>query len=147
MSILNPISPAVKQIIFSFINEALSKIIYHVVKVLLTLLLFIILRMLNIASFFYGKYVVRQMTFVQLELLQPCRGDSNLMTLYFFVGDFNISIQLFFFRSRRTIKENYRETEKAVLDSILGKGYDKRIRPSGQNITGEYKYIYSTLCR
>ena len=43
----------------------------------------------------------------------------------------------FVFRSRRTtIKENYRETEKAVLDSILGKGYDKRIRPSGQNITG-----------
>ena len=97
MSILNPISPAVKQIIFSFINEALSKIIYHVVKVLLTLLLFIILRMLNIASFFYGKYVVRQMTFVQLELLQPCWEDFNLMTLYFFVGHFNISIQLFFF--------------------------------------------------
>ena len=42
------------------------------------------------------------------------------------------------FRTRRTIKENYRETEKAVLDSILGKGYDKRIRPSGQNITGRY---------
>jgi len=38
--------------------------------------------------------------------------------------------------SRRvTVKENYRETEKAVLDSILGKGYDKRIRPSGRNIT------------
>jgi len=37
--------------------------------------------------------------------------------------------------SRRTLKENYRETEKAVLDSILGKGYDKRIRPSGQNVT------------
>ena len=35
------------------------------------------------------------------------------------------------------MKENYRETEKAVLDSILGKGYDKRIRPSGQNVTGD----------
>ena len=44
-------------------------------------------------------------------------------------------------RSRRTIKENYRETEKAVLDSILGKGYDKRIRPSGQNITGKTKMM------
>ena len=42
------------------------------------------------------------------------------------------------FRCRRTIKENYRETEKAVLDSILGKGYDKRIRPSGRNFTGTY---------
>ena len=45
-------------------------------------------------------------------------------------------LKYFYRRSRRTIKENYRETEKAVLDSILGKGYDKRIRPSGQNITG-----------
>ena len=42
-----------------------------------------------------------------------------------------------FNRSRRTtVLENYRETEKAVLDAILGKGYDKRIRPSGQNTTG-----------
>ena len=46
-------------------------------------------------------------------------------------------MKYFYCRSRRTIKENYRETEKAVLDSILGKGYDKRIRPSGQNITGK----------
>ena len=46
-----------------------------------------------------------------------------------------------YYRSRRTIKENYRETEKAVLDSILGKGYDKRIRPSGQNITGNRKFV------
>lgn len=48
-------------------------------------------------------------------------------------------MKYFYCRSRRTIKENYRETEKAVLDSILGKGYDKRIRPSGQNITGKTK--------
>ena len=47
-----------------------------------------------------------------------------------------------YYRSRRTIKENYRETEKAVLDSILGKGYDKRIRPSGQNITGNRKFVH-----
>jgi len=37
--------------------------------------------------------------------------------------------------TRRPVKENYRETEKAVLDSILGRGYDKRIRPSGKNKT------------
>jgi hypothetical protein len=32
-------------------------------------------------------------------------------------------------------KTNYRQKEKQVLDSILGKGYDKRIRPSGKNDT------------
>ena len=42
-----------------------------------------------------------------------------------------------YFRSRRpSLRENYRETEKAVLDAILGQGYDKRIRPSGINTTG-----------
>ena len=50
------------------------------------------------------------------------------------------------FRSRRTLKENYRETEKAVLDSILGKGYDKRIRPSGQNITGNSYFVFLLKC-
>jgi hypothetical protein len=34
-------------------------------------------------------------------------------------------------------KTNYRQKEKQVLDSILGKGYDKRIRPSGKNDTGK----------
>lgn len=34
-------------------------------------------------------------------------------------------------------KVNYREKEKEVLDNILG-GYDARIRPSGENATGEY---------
>jgi len=48
---------------------------------------------------------------------------------------------------RTSVKENYRETEKAVLDSILGKGYDKRIRPSGQNITGIQRpgYVQRTM--
>ncbi|XP_023329477.1 uncharacterized protein LOC111702130, partial [Eurytemora carolleeae] len=32
-------------------------------------------------------------------------------------------------------KENYRQIEKQILDDILGKGYDKRIRPSGRNYT------------
>jgi len=33
---------------------------------------------------------------------------------------------------------NYREEEKKILDSILGKQvYDNRIRPSGLNGTGE----------
>ena len=52
-------------------------------------------------------------------------------------------VNFIIFRCRRTVKENYRETEKAVLDSILGKGYDKRIRPSGRNFTGMFFcYIY-----
>ena len=43
------------------------------------------------------------------------------------------------FRSQRRISEkvNYRQKEKAVLDEILGHGYDKRIRPSGKNDTGK----------
>ena len=40
------------------------------------------------------------------------------------------------FRSRLQ-KVNYRQKEKQVLDSILGKGYDQRIRPSGRNDTGK----------
>jgi len=36
----------------------------------------------------------------------------------------------------RIEKVNYRQKEKAVLDEILGHGYDKRIRPSGKNDTG-----------
>nr|XP_040570870.1 LOW QUALITY PROTEIN: glutamate-gated chloride channel-like [Lepeophtheirus salmonis] len=35
----------------------------------------------------------------------------------------------------RIEKINYRQKEKQVLDSILGTGYDKRIRPSGKNDT------------
>lgn len=35
----------------------------------------------------------------------------------------------------RIEKVNYRQKEKQVLDSILGQGYDKRIRPSGRNET------------
>ena len=37
---------------------------------------------------------------------------------------------------------NYREEEKKILDSILGKDvYDNRIRPSGLNGTGVYLSI------
>ena len=39
----------------------------------------------------------------------------------------------------RIEKVNYRQKEKAVLDEILGHGYDKRIRPSGKNDTGNQK--------
>ena len=40
-------------------------------------------------------------------------------------------------RSGRGVQKlNYRQKEKQVLDSILGQGYDKRIRPSGINDTG-----------
>lgn len=40
---------------------------------------------------------------------------------------------------------NYREEEKKILDSILGKDvYDNRIRPSGLNGTGEEPKISLT---
>ncbi|KYM77836.1 Glutamate-gated chloride channel [Atta colombica] len=39
-------------------------------------------------------------------------------------------------------KVNFREKEKQVLDNILGPGrYDARIRPSGENGTGEYNNL------
>ncbi len=42
-------------------------------------------------------------------------------------------------RFRERSKEiNYREEEKKILDSVMGLDvYDKRIRPSGLNSTGE----------
>jgi hypothetical protein len=45
---------------------------------------------------------------------------------------------IFCCRTRQAVKgrENYRQREKQILDDILGKGYDKRIRPSGKNYTG-----------
>ena len=46
-----------------------------------------------------------------------------------------------YFRSRIE-KTNYRQKEKQVLDSILGKGYDKRIRPSGKNDTGKTRLCF-----
>ena len=51
-------------------------------------------------------------------------------------------IILLFFLSlcrSRIDKVNYRQKEKQVLDSILGHGYDKRIRPSGRNETGRLR--------
>jgi len=65
--------------------------------------------------------------------------------LVVFMGDLNWS-------RRTTVRENYRETEKAVLDAILGQGYDKRIRPSGQNSTesdgdGPSHIIVDTMIR
>ena len=37
---------------------------------------------------------------------------------------------------------NYREEEKKILDSILGREvYDNRIRPSGMNGTGKNKIV------
>ena len=51
-----------------------------------------------------------------------------------------------FFSSIRPISRgpqiNYREEEKKILDSILGRDvYDNRIRPSGRNGTGQYYFI------
>lgn len=41
---------------------------------------------------------------------------------------------------------NFREKEKQVLDNILGPGrYDARIRPSGENGTGEYRDSRASL--
>ena len=54
----------------------------------------------------------------------------------------------FFFSSIRPIQRggqiNYREEEKKILDSILGRDvYDNRIRPSGRNGTGQF-LLYMT---
>jgi len=44
------------------------------------------------------------------------------------------------------VKVNFREKEKQVLDNILGPGrYDARIRPSGENGTGEYRDSRASL--
>ena len=61
-----------------------------------------------------------------------CSMFSNIWK--FHVECYDISFSLF--RSRIE-KINYRQKEKQVLDDILGKGYDKRIRPSGKNDTGK----------
>ena len=71
-----------------------------------------------------------------------------------FTSSLKISFFFLFFRSRIE-KVNYRHKEKQILDNILGKGidgtgYDKRIRPSGNNDTGLYiiavnKIIYIDL--
>lgn len=54
---------------------------------------------------------------------------------------------LFFFsRCSQPAKVNFREKEKQVLDNILGPGrYDARIRPSGENGTGEYRDSCASL--
>ena len=61
-----------------------------------------------------------------------------------------IEFILFFLSFRSRIeKVNYRQKEKQILDSILGKGegkgYDKRIRPSGNNDTGWFYYLRNHL--
>jgi len=54
-------------------------------------------------------------------------------------------LEILFIRSLRQmirggVQINYREEEKKILDSILGKDvYDNRIRPSGHNGTGKEK--------
>lgn len=46
---------------------------------------------------------------------------------------------------KRKEEINYRAEEKKILDSVLGpKVYDKRIRPSGKNSTGEF-FFFATL--
>ena len=67
-------------------------------------------------------------------------GSIFLNIWKFYVEYYYISFS--FFRSRIE-KINYRQKEKQVLDDILGKGYDKRIRPSGKNDTG--KTVHDSL--
>ena len=56
---------------------------------------------------------------------------------------YNLTLNLHFYFRSRIEKTNYRQKEKQVLDSILGKGYDKRIRPSGKNDTGKIVFLLS----
>ena len=61
------------------------------------------------------------------------------------------TIFFFFFFVFRSLRQkprlggqiNYREEEKRILDSILGRDvYDNRIRPSGLNGTGKALHIF-----
>ena len=57
---------------------------------------------------------------------------------------YDVIIYVYFTFRSRIEKVNYRQKEKQILDNILGKaidgkGYDKRIRPSGNNDTGRLK--------
>lgn len=74
--------------------------------------------------------------------LRTFTSDQSLIT------DLSHSIELFFlhllFLLRRG-KENFRQMEKKILDSIIGptNNYDSRIRPSGDNSTGDIGQCYS----
>ena len=68
------------------------------------------------------------------------KGQQKIKLLSSLVTRLMCSLMFLFFRSRIE-KVNYRQKEKQVLDSILGKGYDKRIRPSGKNDTGKKSHL------
>ena len=70
---------------------------------------------------------------MQRECVVCLSGVSSIIKYKGFQGI--IVVFVLCFRSRIE-KVNYRQKEKAVLDEILGHGYDKRIRPSGKNDTG-----------
>jgi len=67
--------------------------------------------------------------------------------------DFSFHTFLPFCRSLRQMSRggaqiNYREEEKKILDSILGKDvYDNRIRPSGHNGTGMKFFMWKKSCK
>ena len=68
------------------------------------------------------------------------KGQQKIKLLSSLATRLMCSLMFLFFRSRIE-KVNYRQKEKQVLDSILGKGYDKRIRPSGKNDTGKKSHL------
>ena len=73
-------------------------------------------------------------------------SETRLERFYYFsLLQFSICVLFFSFFVFRSLRQkprlggqiNYREEEKRILDSILGRDvYDNRIRPSGQNGTG-----------
>ena len=51
-------------------------------------------------------------------------------------------------RFRKKEEVNYRFEEKKILDSVLGpEVYDRRIRPSGLNSTGNITFAFLLSCR
>ena len=71
-------------------------------------------------SFPYSTYATAKET----NISPPRTGSGNIFTR----------------RYKKPKETNYRQIEKQILDDVLGpKVYDARIRPAGENSTGERK--------
>ncbi|KAL7645031.1 UNVERIFIED_CONTAM: hypothetical protein RMT77_003401 [Armadillidium vulgare] len=66
----------------------------------------------------------------------PCLASFIAFAHFFILGFLLVENNHFAQCMKFSVKHNYREKEKQILDDILGPGkYDKRIRPSGVNST------------
>ncbi|KAB7504175.1 hypothetical protein Anas_09754 [Armadillidium nasatum] len=68
----------------------------------------------------------------------PCLASFIAFAHFFILGFLLVENNHFVQCAKFSVKHNYREKEKQILDDILGPGkYDKRIRPSGVNSTAD----------